>query len=138
MDEPAGTYWEHWTHFVEEELLTQAYISKTDLGLIEKVESEEEVCERLHRFYSRYHSLRYVGERLVLRLESPLDEVLVSKLQEEFVDLLSPGGRLLLMGPLPEEEDEPDNLELPRIVLDFNRKDFGRLKALIDSINSAP
>ena len=68
IDEPAGTYWEHWTHFVEEELLTQAYISKTDLGLIEKLKSEEEVSERLRRFYSRYHSLRYVGERLVLGL----------------------------------------------------------------------
>jgi uncharacterized protein (TIGR00730 family) len=138
IDEPAGTYWEHWTHFVEEELLTQSYISNTDFGLIEKLESEEEVCERLRNFYSRYHSLRYVGERLVLRLESPLDEVFVSKLQGEFVDLLTPGGRLLLTGPLPEEEDEPGLLELPRIVLDFNRKDFGRLKALIDSINSAP
>jgi len=138
VDEPAGTYWERWIHFVEEELLTQSYISKTDLGLLGRLESEEEVLEGLRRFYSRYHSLRYVGDRLVLRLESPLDEVLVNNLRKEFTDLLSPGGRFLLTGPLPEEDDEPDLSKLPRIVLDFNRKDFGRLKALIDSINAFP
>jgi uncharacterized protein (TIGR00730 family) len=136
IDEPGGTYWKQWFHFLEEELLVKSYISKTDLGLFEKLESEDEVLERLGRFYSRYHSLRYVGERLVLRLQSDIDNALVEKLQEEFEDLLTPGGRLLPTGPLPEEEDEPDLSQLPRIILDFNRKDFGRLKALIDSINA--
>ena len=138
IDQPGGTYWKQWFHFVEKELLTQSYISETDLGLFEKVESEGEVLEKLTRFYSRYHSLRYVGERLVLRLQSDIDDALAEKLQEEFKDLLSPGGSLLLSGPLPEEEDEPDLLRFPRIILDFNRKDFGRLKELIDSINAIP
>lgn len=138
IDEPGGTYWKQWFHFVEKELLAQSYISRTDLGLFEKLESEDEVLERLGRFYSRYHSLRYVGERLVLRLQSNIDDALVNKLQEEFKDLLIPGGRLLPTGPLPEEEDEIDLSQLPRIVLDFNRRDFGRLKALIDSINAIP
>jgi uncharacterized protein (TIGR00730 family) len=138
IDEPGGTYWKQWFHFVENELLAQSYISQTDLGLFEKLESEDEVLERLDRFYSRYHSLRYVGERLVLRLHSNIDDALVNELQEEFKDLLIPGGRLLPTGPLPEEEDELDLSQLPRIVLDFNRKDFGRLKALIDSINAIP
>ena len=135
IEEPGGTYWKRWMQFVEEELLGKSYISKTDLGLFEKLESEGGVLERLGRFYSRYHSLRYVGERLVLRIQSDIDEVSLNKLQEEFRDLLTPGGHLLRTGPLPEEEDELDLLQLPRIVLDFNRKDFGRLKVLIDSIN---
>jgi uncharacterized protein (TIGR00730 family) len=138
IDEPGGTYWKQWFHFLEKELLGRSYISQTDLGLFEKLESEDEVLERLDRFYSRYHSLRYVGERLVLRLQSNIDDLLVNELQEEFKDLLTPGGRLLPTGPLPEEEDELDLSQLPRIVLDFNRKDFGRLKALIDSINAIP
>jgi len=138
IDEPGGTYWKQWCHFLEKELLSKSYISKTDLGLFEKLESEDEVLESLGRFYSRYHSLRYVGERLVLRLQTNIDDALVNKLQEEFKDLLTPGGHLLRTGPLPEEEDELDLSQLPRIVLDFNRKDFGRLKALIDSINAIP
>ena len=136
IDEPGGTYWRSWVHFVQDQLLARSYISKTDFTLLETLESEKDVLERLCLFYSRYHSLRYVGDRLVLRLLSVLDPVQVGKLQEEFQDLLTPRGRLILGGPLPEEEDEPDLAELPRVVLDFNRKDFGRLKTLIDRINT--
>jgi hypothetical protein len=138
IDEPGGSYWSRWFHFVEKELLARSCISKTDLGLFERVESVDEAVEKLLRFYSRYHSLRYVGERLVLRLLSEIDEDRVNDLRREFEDLLSPEGNLIFSRPLPEEADEPDLSNLPRIVLDFNRKDFGRLKALIDSINAIP
>ena len=36
---------------------------------------------------------------------------------------------------LPEEADEEQIADLPRLVVDFNRKDFGRLRKLIDAIN---
>ena len=138
IDEPGGTYWTRWFQFVEKELLARSYISKTDLSLFESLESVDDVLERVRRFYSRYHSLRYVGERLVLRLLSGIDEEQVKSLKKEFEDLLPPEGDLILSPPLPEESDEPDLLQLPRMVLDFNRKDFGRLKDLIDSINAIP
>ena len=138
IDEPGGTYWTRWFQLVEKELLARSYISKTDLSLFESLESVDDVLERVRRFYSRYHSLRYVGERLVLRLLSGIDEEHVKNLKEEFEDLLPPKGDLILSPPLPEEADEPDLLQLPRMVLDFNRKDFGRLKDLIDSINAIP
>jgi hypothetical protein len=43
---------------------------------------------------------------------------------------------MVLSGALPEEEDEPEILHLPRLVLDFRRDDFGRLRQLIDAVNS--
>jgi hypothetical protein len=36
---------------------------------------------------------------------------------------------------LPEEADEPDIAGLQRLVMDFNRWDYGQLKKLIDAIN---
>jgi hypothetical protein len=69
---------------------------------------------------------------------SGIDEEHVKNLKKEFEDLLPPKGDLILSPPLPEESDEPDLLQLPRMVLDFNRKDFGRLRDLIDSINAIP
>jgi hypothetical protein len=42
---------------------------------------------------------------------------------------------MYLSGPLPEEADEPEIADLPRLVLNFNRKDFGKLRKLIDAIN---
>ena len=38
-------------------------------------------------------------------------------------------------GALPAEKEDADIIHLPRLVIDFNRKDFGRLRSLIDAIN---
>jgi uncharacterized protein (TIGR00730 family) len=135
VDEPGGTYWTRWMHFLEKELVTQGYISSSDFYLFERVESVDDAIARIRRFYTRYHSLRYVGERLVLRLTSSIKDKEVDVLRREFQDLLTPQGAIILSGPLQEESDEPELAHLPRIVLDFNRRDFGRLRKLIDSIN---
>jgi hypothetical protein len=79
--------------------------------------------------------MRFVGETLVMRLSRPLDARAINGLQTGFVDLLKPGGRIVASAALPEEADEPGLLELPRLLVDFNRKDFGRLRLLIDAIN---
>ncbi len=120
---------------MERELLPQGYISKTDFRLFERVTSVDDAVNRIDRFYLRYHSLRYVGERLAIRLSSPISERAAGELKCLFNDILTPDGDLFLSGPLSEEEDEPKNAHLPRLVLDFNRKDFGRLRELIDAIN---
>ena len=42
---------------------------------------------------------------------------------------------MTLRGPLPAEFDEPDIVHLPRLVVDFNHTEYGRLRGLIDAIN---
>lgn len=137
IDEPGGTYWSRWLTFLEETLLAHGYISETDFDLFERVDSVEDAVARIHRFYSRYHSLRYVNGRLVLRLNSDLDAETVPELKRRFPDILSSGGDMILSGPLPAEADEPKIAGLPRLIVDFNRKNFGRLRSLIDAINGA-
>ena len=38
--------------------------------------------------------------------------------------------------PTPEERDDDDYRDLPRIAFGFNRRNFGRLRQLIDVINA--
>jgi hypothetical protein len=135
VEEPGGTYWERWIAFVKKELLGQGYIGPSDLALFERVDSVDDALERISRFYLRYHSLRYLGDVLVIRMTSALDTRTVEELKLEFTDILRPGGGMVLSGALPEEGDEPDILHLPRLVLDFRREDFGRLRQLIDAVN---
>ncbi len=52
-----------------------------------------------------------------------------------FQDITVPGGAIVASGPLAVEVEDDDALDLPRLVLDFNRRDFGRLRSLIDAIN---
>ncbi len=91
--------------------------------------------KHINRFYSRYHSMRYVNGQLVFRLTSVLALHHIQKLKEKFQDILVPQGKMVLSGPLPEEKDEAEISHLPRLVVDFNRQDFGRLRVLIDAIN---
>jgi uncharacterized protein (TIGR00730 family) len=135
VDEPGGTYWLKWLKFLEEELLAQRNISATDFSLFERVESVDDAVIKIDRFYHRYHSLRYVKEQLVLRLTSGIDPLMVNELKSRFSDILIPGGDLYLSGPLPVEAEEPEIAHLPRLIVDFDRRDFGRLRDLIDAIN---
>ena len=135
VDEPGGEYWSRWFHFFQEELLPQGYITTTDFNLFERVDSVDDVIDRINRFYNRFHSLRYVDRQLVIRLASGISEEAVRELNELFPDILANGGGISLSGPLPAEEDEPELADLPRLVVDFNRKDFGRLRGFIDAVN---
>ena len=137
VDEPGGTYWIRWIEFVKETLLAQGYISTSDLTLFERVDSVDDALQRINHFYSRYHSLRYIDDHLVIRLTSNIDQGKVEELRIRFSDILRSNGEIHLSGPLPEEIDEPGIGHLPRLILDFKRDDFGRLRELIDAINSA-
>ena len=53
-----------------------------------------------------------------------------------FPDILISDGAFILSRALPEENDEPEITHLQRLVIDFKREDFGRLRQLIDRINS--
>jgi uncharacterized protein (TIGR00730 family) len=135
IDEPGGTYWTRYIEFLKEELLSNGYINKTDLDLFEQPESLDEAVKRIRFFYSRYHSLRYAGEKLVIRLLTPVAKEAAEVLQVNFHDILMPQGGISLSGPLPAESEEPELAHLPRLVVDFDRKDFARLRHLIDAIN---
>ena len=45
------------------------------------------------------------------------------------------GEKIKLIEPMPEERADNDSLDLPRIAFSFNRRDYGRLRLLIDSLN---
>jgi uncharacterized protein (TIGR00730 family) len=136
IDEPGGTYWSHWKRYVETELAARGYISRDDFSLFDLVQSVEDAVAIIDRFYLRYHSMRLVGERLVFRMISTPPDENVELWREAFRDILKPGGKLFLSHALPEEADEPELEHLPRLVMDFNRRHYGRLRQLIDAINT--
>ena len=137
VDELGGNYWKDWIRFAKQELLTKGYIAASDLKLFESVDAVDDAVACITRFYRRYHSLRYVDNQLLIRLNTEISESAVEALKRNFSDMLSPGGNICLSGPFPEEMDETDIGHLPRLVVDFNRCDFGRLKEFIDAVNDA-
>jgi uncharacterized protein (TIGR00730 family) len=107
VDEPGGTYWSRWLKFFREELLSEGYISERDFSLFECVDSIDAAVERITHFYRRYHSIRYINKKLVIRLQSAIDDSALKELNRKFTDILHPGGSIYLSDPFSEEADEP-------------------------------
>ena len=135
VDRPRGNYWKTWWRFVEDQLLDEALISKEDLALFKVTDDVQEACEEITRFYSNYHSCRYVKDALVLRVKHPVTEGLLRTLNDRFANICVDGSKFQVSGPLPEEENETELTGLHRIVFPFNRTNFGRLRSLIDVVN---
>ena len=135
VDDPQCSYWSQIIRLFEEELLARKYIDPSDFSLFERVCSVDDAVEKIHHFYRRYHSIRYVHGQLVIRLSSQLNPDDIIKLTDQFQDILSPGGSIKVSEALEAERDDVDLIHLPRLVIDFNRRYFGRLRNLIDMIN---
>ena len=136
IEEPEGKYWSQCLSFFKNELLHRGFISESDFNLIDHADSIEKAIDKINRFYYRYHSLRYVKDLLVIRLNAPLLPERIENFKAHFSDILRPGGDMTLSDALPEEKDEPDIAHLQRLVVDFNQGDFGRLRQLIDALNA--
>ena len=135
VDEPGGTYWSRVLGVFRDVLLEGGYISESDGHLFRHVQSADKAVEEIDRFYSRFHSARYVGEQLIIRLNGGVEASVLEAFRAQFADILTPSGTMAMSGALPEESDQPDIAHLPRLVVDFNRQDFGRLRCLIDALN---
>ena len=135
-EEPGGTYWQHWLQYVKTELLGHGMIDSSDLQLFQVFDRAEDAAVAVVSFYRRYHSMRYVDDRLVLRLNSSLSAETLSQINVAFADILTDGRIEPAAGPIEGEEGSyPGN---PRLVFAFDRRSTGRLRALIDAINVAP
>jgi uncharacterized protein (TIGR00730 family) len=135
VDLPGRGYWKEWKAFVVRRLLKEGFISEQDLSFFKIVENTEAVVEEIKKFYSNYHSYRFVKQDLVIRLLHLPSETLIERLNRDFQDVLT-AREIKQTEALPEEADDPETLHLYRLLAPFNRRDFGRLRQMIDVINS--
>src|SRR3989475_9309664 len=135
LQAPGCNYWDDWYAFVTRQLLTRQLINPEDLSLFKITTSVDDAIDEIRSFYRRFHSIRYVGRLLAMRLQTHISPEQVAGLHETFGDLLSEG-TFELRGPLPEELDEPDLRGLPRLAFTSNRRSASRLRQLIDHLNA--
>jgi uncharacterized protein (TIGR00730 family) len=133
IDSPGGDYWRGWDAYVQSHLLQQGLISPGDLHLYTITDRLDVACEAISSFYRVYHSSRYVGDKLVIRLNLELSDENVEDLNQSFGDILIKG-RIEKSLALPQEQ-EHEIAKLPRLVMHFNQRDLGRLYQMIRLIN---
>jgi len=136
VDRPGGTYWKTWDRNVREHLLRDKLISPEDLNLYQITNSADAAVNVITRFYRNFHSSRFVKDLLVIRLKTAPPATAITALNKDFADIIN-GSPIESIKPTPEEVEDRDHLELARIAFGFNRRDYGRLRQLIDVLNEA-
>lgn len=137
LEVPGGSYWQGWDRFVHDEVASRNLIAPVDTCLYTIAEKVDDAAAEILGFYRNYHSIRWVGETLVIRLlnKPTLDEV--ESLSDAFSDIVESPIRLLDR-PLPVERRNEDFPDLPRIALRFDKISYARLRQLIDELNQLP
>ena len=135
MDDQDG-YWERFFDFVKQSLLVKGFISGEDFSLFAITRDEQEALQVIKTFYRNYHSLRFIENRLVIRLTKELSAEQIATLTDEFSELIKKGDQIHCCKAFPEEVDEPDLAELPRISMLFDHHHYGLLIAFINRINT--
>jgi uncharacterized protein (TIGR00730 family) len=134
LEIPGGSYWKAWERFLVEEVLARGLISEHDFSLFRVTDDVAAACDEIVGFYANYHSIRFVGDLLVVRLRHAPDDALLEKINADFADITTRGG-IERSEPLPAEVSSNDHLELPRVAFHFDRLNYGRLRQLIDVLN---
>jgi len=134
VDKPGGTYWKTWDKHVREHLLRDKLISPDDLNLYQITDSADEAVKIISRFFRNFDSTRFVKEQFIIRMRNAPTRTALAALNEDFADIVL-GGKIEVVKPTPEEVEAGDKLELARIGFNFNRRDYGRLRQLIDVLN---
>jgi len=135
VDRPGGAYWRTWDKHVREHLLREALISPDDLHLYQITDSVDEAVKIITRFYRNFHSTRFVKELFVIRLQHAPTDTAIEAMNEDFADIIV-GKPIHRVEASPEERADNDNVNLPRIAFEFNRREYGRLRQLVDVLNA--
>lgn len=136
VDPPGGGYWDGWMKFVREQIEAPGMISPADYDFFKVTQDLDEAMHEVLHFYHNYQSSRYVGQQMVIRLASRLTPEALDQINAGFADILRVG-QFVQCGALRQERNEPEIAHLPRLVFTPNRRDFGRLRLLINALNDA-
>ncbi len=134
LDVPGEPYWEAWESFVGGEVIGRGLADKEDASFYKITDDVHAAVSEILGFYKNYHSRRFVGSTMVIRLRTNPSSTELEALNRDFADICSPRG-IWVTEPLGPERSGRDHLELPRVALELNMKRQARLRELIDALN---
>ncbi len=135
MEPEGSSYWKTWMNFVNNQLVKRGFIKKEDLSIFRMVKNVDQGIKYIEDFYRVYHSIRYVLGLTVLRLNREISDKTLKFINREFKDILI-RGEIKVSPPTEKEILEKEFLNLPRLVMNFNLRDYGRLFEMIKVINN--
>jgi uncharacterized protein (TIGR00730 family) len=134
LDMQGGTYWQGWEQFVVDHVDAGGFITKGDECLWMRTDDVAAATEEVLGFYRNYHSLRYVGKDLVLRMQQAPNEEQLADLNADYDDMLQEG-TIRIVDASRSEKTDNDVPDLARVAFRFDKMSYHRLREFIDALN---
>jgi uncharacterized protein (TIGR00730 family) len=135
LDTPGMGYWDAVHDFIDGLLARHGLVSPADTKLYLVTDDCHRAVDEVLRFYVNYHSMRYVGDLLVVRMHHTVTDEQLHLLNERFGHLCK-RGTISRVDALEPERKDHDHPALPRIAFTFAKHGYGELRSMIDTINS--
>jgi uncharacterized protein (TIGR00730 family) len=137
LDLPGDRFWHSIDDLIRNQLLVRGLVAPEDLALYRVCDSISDATSEIQDFYRNYHSIRYIGKHLIMRLNDEPSAQLVDSLNSKFGHLCRSGG-FEIVHPHAAERAENDFIDKHRLRFDPNRSDAGGLRELINFLNQHP
>ena len=134
LDLPGDRFWHSIDDLIRNQLLVRGLVSIEDLALYRVCDSISDATSEIQGFYRNYHSVRYIGKHLIMRLNNEPTAQKLQELHEKFGHLCRSGG-FEVVPPHSAERAENDHVDKHRLRFDPNRSDAGGLRELINFLN---
>jgi len=134
LDLPGDRFWHSIDDLIRNQLLVRGLVSSEDLALYRVCDSISDATSEIQGFYRNYHSIRFIGKHLVMRLNHEPTPQILEALHEKFGHLCRSGG-FEVVQPHSVERSENDHVDKHRLRFDPNRSDAGGLRELINFLN---
>lgn len=135
LEVPGDPFWSPLMSAMEPLLLAHGLISPSDTSLYLITDDVSRAVEEVTTFYRNYHSIRFVGDLMVIRMQRPIPPETLGQLGSRHGHLAS-DGRIFATEATSAENKDGDNLEMARIALRYGAKGFADLRPLINDINA--
>ncbi len=134
LEVPGDPFWTPLMETMEPLLLAHGLISPSDVSLYRITDDVSVAVDEVIGFYANYHSIRFVDDRLYLRLQRRIPDADFTAIAHEHRHLASDGVIEQTTATEAEIRDD-DNVDLARVALDYSAKGFADLRPLIDALN---
>jgi len=133
LEAPGDDFWGPFMHSWMRRLVKDGLIDTNDNHLIFHTDSIESATAHIRDYYLNYHSFRYVGKAVLLRIFTPLSEDALVRLNAEFSDVLCEG-EIDQVFRWPKSDDHCYDY-LPRLRLHLDRTRMNVLPHIIRRMN---
>lgn len=134
LEVPGDPFWSPLMERMEPLLLDHGLISPADLDLYRITDDIDTAIDHVVGFYANYHSIRFVKDKLHIRLLRPIPGPDFEVLRREHASIAL-DGVMEQTGPSEAEIADGDHVDLPRVTMYYTGKGFADLIGFLRVLN---